>query len=251
MNRRSIYYFLSTLLASFTLHACQPRLYPTASTHEMYRIDSLTAMDSSIVQIYAPYKKTLEKEMNRVIGSSKKSLTRPRDPETLAGNFFADALLALGKEMNKEVEIAVATKDGMRTEIRRGPITVGSIFEFMPFENNLTLLQISGKDLKRLVDFIIETKGQPIAGLKIEVKSPTSFEATVNGHAIKDDKLYHVVTYDYLANGGDNIYGFENPTQRTDCTMRMREGLIQYIENLTQQGKQVDANLEGRMVLYE
>lgn len=251
MNRRSLFYFLSIGSTSIALYACQPKLYPTASTHHMYKMDSSTAMDRTIIQIYAPYKKTLDEEMNRIIGSSQKNLTRPREPETLAGNFFADALLSLGKEIDKKVDIAIATKDGMRTEIRKGPITVGNIYEFMPFDNYLTLLKISGKDLNRLIKFVIETKGQPVAGLKIEVERANSYKATVNGNEIRDDKIYHVATYDYLANGGDNIYGLENPIERFDSATKIREGLLQYIAQLTQQGEKVNAEREGRVIFYE
>lgn len=243
--------FFGILYFILSIYACSPRLYPTLTRNTMLKMDSLVEMDTSIVNYYLPYKKQLDSEMNKVIGVSKKHLSKNNAPEFLVGNFFTDALLILGKEIDKDVQIAVATKGGVRTELKKGNITVGNIYEFMPFDNYLTVLKIKGTDLIRLTDFIASTHGQPIAGMQIEIKDSKVEKVSVHGNPINKNSVYTIVTYDYLANGGDNIRGFEYPVERKDTSTKIREGLIQYITNLTNAGLELDAELEERIKIHE
>ncbi|WP_257090213.1 5'-nucleotidase C-terminal domain-containing protein [Sphingobacterium sp. E70] len=69
----------------------------------------------------------------------------------------------------------------------------------------------------------------------------------IKGQAIDDNKAYKLVTYDYLANGGDNLVLLTQSIARTNYPQRMREGLIEYVSELTKAGKQVNAELDGRI----
>src|SRR5690606_31823605 len=105
------------------------------------QVDSTIADDPDYVAFYAPYKAQLDAEMSRVVGRTAVSLTKPSDePETLLGNFFADVLLAEARKQVPDAEFAFGTKGGLRIELHQGPITVGHLFELMPFENEIVVL---------------------------------------------------------------------------------------------------------------
>lgn len=244
--------FLNYLLLWTFLSSCGSYLHPTHTAHKMTVIDNRIEMDTAIVNYYMPYKQQLTEEMETVVGYSKYHLTRNRTaPESLAGNFFADALLEIGKKIDPESIVAFGTKDGVRADLKKGAITVGSIFEIMPFENYLTILSLSGQDLLLLGDFIAATGGQPISGMTVRIAKGKAMEIKVNGKDIDPKKTYKLVTYDYIANGGDRVEGVQQPTARRDTDIRLREGLIDYVRKLNEANEQVETTLDGRVKIDE
>ena len=213
-----------------------------------YTINNSIQEDSAIVNYYLPYRAKLDAEMNRVIGKSDIFLSKNKNsPETLIGNFFTDAILAIGKTIDPEATIALGTKGGIRTEIKQGDITVGNIFEVMPFENAITLLDLKGTDILTLANYIAKTGGQPISGLTLDIKDDKAVNIKVNNQDLDTTKTYKLVTYDYLANGGDYIEGITKPITRFDTPIRVREALIKYVEDLTKEGKTINTKLDGRV----
>ena len=244
---------LSVLTCSaMLLVSCKTSHIPIKSNPITYTINNTIAEDTSLVNYYTPFKLKMESEMNRVIGTSAQYLTKVRSqPEFLVGNFFADALLEIGRKIDPEVSIAVATKDGIRTEVKEGAVTVGSMFELMPFENMITVLELTGNDIFELCQFIAKTGGQPIAGFTMKIKDDEPVDILIGGIPLDRNQKYKLVTYDYLANGGDHIKGILNPLQRTNTTSRVREQLIEYVEGLTKRGQKVNTQLDGRITLIK
>lgn len=239
----------SCILLPLYIVGCKTTYQPQVIHSHNIQVDSLIPSDSSILSYYQPFKHRLEKEMNRPIGYSNHHLTKVRSqPEFLVGNFFADALLYLGKQIDSDTQLALATKDGIRAELKEGPITVGSIYELMPFENTLTVLEINGIDLVELCDFIAKTGGQPIAGFTMEIKDGKAMNIQVNGKPINESTRYKLVTYDYLANGGDYIKGILNPISRQNTGKVIRDQLIEYIEEMTKQDNNINTQLDGRII---
>lgn len=231
---------------------CKITYVPKLSEPTTYAINDALSEDSAIVNYYTPFKVKMEREMNRTIGYSSQFLNKNRsDAESLAGNFFADALLAIGKKMDPEVQLAIATKGGIRAEVKQGPVTVGSMFELMPFENTITLLELSGKDVLILANFIAKTGGQPIAGFSLKINQGKATDIRIDGKNIDPTRTYKLVTYDYLANGGDYIEGISTPLKRTDSKIRVREGLIDYVQRLTDEGKHINTKLDGRVTIIK
>lgn len=225
---------------------------PQVSYNTNIVIDNSITPDSTIIAYYAPYKVKLEKEMNRQIGYSDYYLSKVRSqPEFLVGNFFADALLTIGKQIDPETQLSLATKDGIRTEVKQGPITVGSMFELMPFENTITVLELKGTDVLELCEFIAKAGGQPIAGFTMQIENDKPVNININGQPLDTNKTYKLVTYDYLANGGDYIKGITNPISRINTPNTVREELIRYVEELTSKGKHVNTQLDGRITILK
>src|SRR5690606_801973 len=144
-------------------------------------------------------------------------------------------------------DLAFATKGGIRNDLKAGDITVGHIFEVMPFENTLTVIELKGSQIRQLADYIAKTHGQPIAGMTLMISANGAQDIKIKGQPIDDNKLYKLVTYDYLANGGDNLTLLTQSVSRINYPQRMREGLIEYVSQLTKEGKEVNAVLDGRI----
>src|SRR5690606_882792 len=181
------------------------------------QIDSQLTEDPTYIRFYAPYKAQLEAEMSQVIGHTDVALTKPADvPETRLGNFFTDALLAEGKKHDPAAEISFGTKGGLRIELQKGDITIGNLFELMPFENEMVLLELSGKSVLQLAQFIAASGGQPVSGMRMKIRNNKPTDITIAGKPLEDSRTYKLITYDYLANGGDNARGLGEPVSRVD-----------------------------------
>lgn len=244
---RSILYHASLWTAGLLLVSCKTQLHPTVNKEQFYSIDSTIVADSGIVAYYGPYKAKLDAEMNRVIGVSDQYLTHSRAQESLMGDFFTDALLWKAQQIDPEVQLSFATKGGIRAELKQGNITVGDVFQVMPFENALSILTLSGKDILRLADYMAKTGGQPAAGIKLVAKDGQVVEFLVQGKTVDPAASYKLATYDYLANGGDYITFFDQLLARKDYPQRIRETLMEYIAEQTKQGKHIQAQIDGRV----
>ena len=73
--------------------------------------------------------------MNTVIGFSTIGLTK-KLPESGLGNLIADAMKEMAqKKYATKVDAAFVNYGGIRSYIPKGEITIGKIFEIMPFDN--------------------------------------------------------------------------------------------------------------------
>lgn len=218
------------------------------AAYTQLQVDSTTVDDPDYVQFYAPYKKQLEVEMNRVVGRAAVSLTKPSEaPETLLGNFFADVLLAQARKQVPDAEFAFGTKGGLRIELSQGPITIGNLFELMPFENEIVVLELTGEKVQQLAQFIAATGGQPVSGIRMKIENGIATNIRIGGKPIGPNQTYKLVTYDYLANGGDNSRGLDDPINRTNLGIKVREALIDYVSEKAQAGNDINTQLDGRI----
>lgn len=244
--------FLVPLSFIWFASSCSVYHIPTADkpTYQQYAINSDIVSDPEIEAYYQPHKQQLEAEMNRVIGSSALDMARNRSmPETIIGNFFTHALLQEGRKHDPEIDFSFATKDGMRTDLPQGDITIGNIFELMPFENQLVILELSSDKVEELAQFIAATAGQPVSGIRLHISDGKATQITIGGQALEPGKTYKLLTYDYIANGGDHVRGLDQPIQRRDLPQKVREALIEHVQGLTTNGQQLNAVLDGRITI--
>ena len=80
---------------------------------------------------------------------------------------------------------------GLRNILPKGDITVGEIFEILPFENSLCVLTMKGTDMKRLFKAIASLHGEGVSGIRMEIsKEGELLNVTIGGQPVKDDQSY-------------------------------------------------------------
>ena len=238
--------FLSTLVGLF---GCQQKTLVT-KTNETHFIVNKPDIDSTIYKAILPYKKTHDEQMYSVIAFAEDAFVKA-DGESTLGNIFCDGVLyetkkILGKDSAK-CQVAVFNKGGLRNSLPKGNITVGNIFELMPFDNELMLLKLSGEQFKDMLYKIIEKGGIPVGGMRMTIKGGIPTDITINGKAFDEKQDYWVVTSDYLANGGDSYTFFKNAKERKPMNALLRNVMINYCEDMTKQGKNLKPYLDGRI----
>lgn len=230
------------------LASCQKHLAVSGSEYKQYGIDQQVGADSAIIRYYRPFKEKMQAEMDRVVGQTEEALTKPSDPETLMGNFFADAMLKEGLKKDPSIQFTLATKGGLRTTFPKGNITVSHVFELMPFENEMVVLKLSGQNVQQVIDFIARKGGEPVAGIRMKIRDNKAYDVTIGGQPFDINKTYNLLTYDYLADGGDELECLRNPLERREISQKVRDALFENISDLTRQGKKITAQLDGRIV---
>ena len=206
--------------------------------------DSL-APDPELDAIISPYREQLEERINEVIGEATAVLNKDGRYETTLGNMAADAMLhVINKNPNANVDIAITNNGGLRVPINPGPITVGKIFELMPFENTMVILEYDAAGVDSLANQIARRSGA-IAGLSFTVntESRTATDVKVGGQPLDSNRRYKVVTSDYLANGGGSLTILRNPLDRTDTPLLLRDAFIEYVSDT----KTITPKLDGRI----
>lgn len=201
-------------------------------------------------QMIAPYRDSLELTMNTVLVINEEPLTRGI-PESPLGNLIADLLLERALiEMPDSIRplICLINIGGLRVDLPQGPITVGKVFELMPFENEIDIIKLSPEKVNEMLEYLKEVGGQPIAGFSL------AQSVGKNGRMIDLDKnefdpneFIYVVTSDYLAEGGDKMEFFKDPMARIRTGIKIRDAIIDDFRILGMTDHKLNAKLDGRI----
>ncbi|MGI8599600.1 MAG: 5'-nucleotidase C-terminal domain-containing protein [Chitinophagaceae bacterium] len=237
----------SWLLVLFTVFiSCKTVFVPAKAEYAGYIIAADLPGDSTIIKMMEPYRDSVESSMNQVIGIAAMSLEK-KQPEGSLGNFMADAILySARKKFNTSVDAAFVNYGGIRlTQLAKGEVTRGKIFELMPFDNLLVLQKVDGKLLQVFLDFIADRGGWPLAGVTMDIRNKKAINVKVGNEPLNNQKIYTIAMSDYVASGGDHVDMLkEVPQQNMGYTLR--DAIFDYIKDLQVQGKQITATEDNR-----
>lgn len=205
---------LILLFAFAFLFSCKTQLgIAKIQTQKNISVHASLQEDSEIKTVIAPYKKELDHQMNAKISHTNIELNKKGDNPNL-GNLLADFTLEAAKEWAMKnnissVDAAVINIGGIRTIIGKGDILLKHVYEVMPFENELVIVKMSGKDMQGLFNYYLEKqKNNPVANLKITMENGNLTQTLIGGKKVDLSKTYYIATSDYLALGGDDMKFF-------------------------------------------
>lgn len=213
-------------------------------------VDEKIDADPQMTKVIQPYKNMINSEMNEVIGFAERKMEKGK-PESLLGNFVADLLLEEANEIyksNKPIDFCVINNGGLRAPINKGNITRRDIFELMPFENELVVITLGEKGIKKMFQHIARKNGVPIAGFVMKIKDDQYIDIkNTDGSVVSFNKNYKILTSDYLANGGSRMTFFADSLQKEVIGLKVRDAIIEHIEELTKKGINVQSRLDKRI----
>jgi 2',3'-cyclic-nucleotide 2'-phosphodiesterase (5'-nucleotidase family) len=247
--KNSVLYIIASLAL---LAACKPTNTFLANEKVQYiRMQTADSLrdDPAVEAMIKPYRDKIAAQMNEIIGTSAQELTAGQ-PESLLGNWAAETLLREGtRYYGKKIDFATSNKGGLRVRsIAKGNITRSSMFELMPFENALVVLQGDSAVVQLFFNLQASKLGWPIAGATYEIHNQKADNVKIGGEKLRSGRIYTFLTSDYIANGGDAC-DFLKPLQRSDLGKLMRDAFIEGVQNTTKQGKIVDAKLDARVMI--
>lgn len=211
----------------------------------------------------------VEKELSAVFAKTEVDLNGERDPgvrtmETNLGDFSCDALLWAAKQAmgDDKVVAALTNGGGIRASIPAGDITMRDMKTVFPFGNELTVITVTGAELLEALEAAtFSTPGAigafpQVAGIEYEIDTAVPFESSekypdstydkpakpgsrvtinsIGGEAFDPEKLYTIVTNDFVAAGGDTYYVFRYPYKNSGHNTRiaLEDALVQYTQEV-------------------
>lgn len=234
------------------LNCTQP--YKTSS----YKVTNLTIdkdikADSAMQAAIEPYRNEIDAKMNKVIGQSESQMLAYK-PESPLSNFISDIIQSNAGQYLKTNNadtlplLTLMNIKGIRSNIPQGEVTMRNIFELMPFENEIVLLTLPGDSILSLFNFLGRTKGDGIAGASVKFKDTHVLEVLVGNKPLDITKNYILATSDYLADGGDHYQMLVNPIHRTNLNLKLRETIIESIQEQNSKGNILKAFMDGRII---
>ena len=222
------------------LSACSPTYTLQFHYNEVMEVKS--PIDSTVLAIITPYQNGIEEQMNEVLCVSKMEMKKGK-PESLLGNFVTDLCLNYA-----DAHICVMNNGGLRSNLPKGNITRGDIYKLMPFENELVVLELDEKSFNGLLDYIKSRGGEPFSGMTLHF-SEKLLQLKILPNRIIDfdngDKI-RVLTSDYLANGGDKMWFFQDKEQ-IKVGLKLRDVIIDYCNN----ADTISSKLDNRLIIKD
>ncbi len=250
--RHSISHALLITLLTFVISCQNPVVQTGVELKNIPVAEETNPLDSNIVRLYLPYKNMLDKDMNRVISFSEEEMEKDK-PESLLTNFLADLLLeeAAKTEVARQEKIVPSVSffnyGGIRTALPKGNITVGKVYELMPFENELVYLELKGSTLKEFLNYVARKGGDSLGGARFKISGEKAEDIQIGGQDFDADKTYWLVTNDYVAGGGDGLDILKERLQYVSPGILIRDLIIQHLEEKQKNNEHLQVKLDGRI----
>lgn len=214
-------------------------------------IDSSVPSDPHIEGIVQGYKDQLDKEMTEVIGVTAMVLNNNSGRvESVLGNFVADLMFTQSTQrFGSPVDLAlINARGGLRVPLSKGEITVGDVFELLPFDNDVWILKLTGEETQMLFDHCAEIKRMAISGGKYEIKEASAINIQIGGSEFDSTKSYILAIPDFLAKGGDGFEFLPQAKVLAKLNYLARDMIINHIRKLNQANVPIEARLDGRVI---
>jgi 2',3'-cyclic-nucleotide 2'-phosphodiesterase (5'-nucleotidase family) len=198
------------------------------------------------------YKGKLHDKMNKKIGESEARLTSfyPASP---LSNLLTDLVFQFAQQYKIDstltipIDCSLLNFGGIRASLPQGKVTVGDIYKILPFENKVVIISLKGSELQKIFQRFTEKKNQPYSQLKIDYYNGNPVKILLNSEKIDDNRIYGLVTVDFIARGGDKILQDIHFDNVIYTSFLLRDVIIGQIKKLTKQGKNIPAIVDERV----
>ena len=214
----------------------------TAASGDPIVLDASVAPDSGFLARIAEMGAPIEEMKTRVVAESAATIEGSRDVcramECPMGSLIADAMLDRVKDQG--VQIAIQNGGGIRASIDAGPVTMGEVLTVLPFQNTLSTFEVSGAAiiaaLENGVGQIEDGAGRfpQVAGMSYAFDASKAAgerisDVKVGGAPIDADKVYGVVSNNYVRNGGDGYAMFVDAEKAYDFGPDLADVTAEYL----------------------
>ena len=214
----------------------------TSASGNPVLVDAAIMADEAVAARIAEAAKPLEEIRNRVVAFSEVEIGGDRAVcramECSMGNLIADAMLA--RVADQGIQIAIQNGGGIRASIDAGDVTMGEVLTVLPFQNTLSTFEVTGATvvaaLENGVSQVEEGAGRfpQVAGLSFafDASKPAGervSDVMVGGAPIEMDKVYGVVSNNYVRNGGDGYKMFRDAMNAYDFGPDLADVTAEYL----------------------
>lgn len=201
----------------------------------------IVKLESHLVPLSAPpadYQSKLQGFMQETVGEMEQTLAKPagvlpfafevnKYQVTAGSHWVAEALL----KQYPGQDVAFINNGGLRKNLPAGEISLRSLHEYIPFGNTVAFFQCNGSDLYKAQELnrqLAIEKPYDIMSSSLDNWMETG-DLQIAGQKIDKDKLYRVVTHDYILNQWEKYLGFE-PLDGYDSGELFLDAIIRQVQ---------------------
>ncbi len=126
----------------------------------LFPVDSTVPEEPTMAQMLEPYHLALDRlaNLDTLIGFSPNGVSRTNDNggDSPMGNLVTTAMQ---RRLGIQTDFSLTNTLGIRDSIPLGPVSVDQIFNVFPFDNSITTVQLSGREVRELFDFVARRSG--------------------------------------------------------------------------------------------
>jgi 2',3'-cyclic-nucleotide 2'-phosphodiesterase/3'-nucleotidase len=170
-------------------------------------------------------------------------------PEAAIGDLVCDAI----REASG-VDVVFQNGGGLRADLRDGMVTKGGVYEVMPFDNTIFTLDLSGAEVRRVIEDGLRTgRVTQVSGIRYEFdnRRPRGDRVVTmtlaDGKPLDAAKSYKAACNNFMATGGDENATLSQGKNRLDTGRNVRDALEAYIAARSQNGAALDYQIDGRI----
>lgn len=251
MKKKYVYTYILTLI---TIISCRYNYLVIEKKDDSAAVDTTIVKHPQSEKFIQPYRDSMQKFMSVVIGESESTLTTAAPQGTL-GNFVCDLVLEDIPQMSdyrflqSEIHFVLFNTRGFRAPIPKGEITVSTIYQVMPFENEIVLVHMPASSSNQVLQTLVEKGGHPVSkNINLVADQKKGELLLVNNKRINDD--YWIITTDYLATGGDDLHFFQSALEIIPTNIKLRDAILQHIKRLQQLDRKINAIIDERTLFF-
>jgi 2',3'-cyclic-nucleotide 2'-phosphodiesterase (5'-nucleotidase family) len=229
--------------------AAQP---PSVKT-EVIPITEAIPEDADIQKVIAPLAAEIKASFGLPLVEAPQGLFRGRrGEENLLGYWVSDVMRRAAQPLvGAPVPFAITNAGGLRANLRPGQLKVGDIFELMPFENEMVVIELTGAEVIQVVkEGLLRRGGEPCSGVKAKVEGPPEQAVLTvtweDGSPIDPEATVKVATTDYLYGGGDSIPTLKKGRKPFTTGVTLRQMLLDECTALGKAKKDLVSPTPGR-----
>lgn len=217
--------------------------------YQLFPVDASVPRDVEVEEILRGYQWELDQDINlgQVLGYAEEQLDRygSSGGDSMLGNFAAEAMR---NYPGVEAEIALTNTLGIRADIPAGDITLDVLFNSMPFDNTITTMFLSGREVQELLDYVTYRSAErgcqaqaQVAGIRfvMDCEVEEARDIFINGAPLDSSGTYELATNNYIAAGGSGFEVLQRNTTQIDTGISVRDvvkSAISQFQTLPQPG---------------
>ncbi len=214
---------------SFEVDANKKVVKVTPSLDELYLRKAEIPDNLSMSVNMGVYQRKVAPILNDIVAKTDAGLAHDRYKLSPLGIWTAEIM-----RQSADADIAFTNGGGLRRGLEAGNITMGDLYEVMPFDNVLSTFEMTGAQIKQVLTHGIENAeigSVQFSGLTVEYSMNDKAVNLISvklddGTALADDKVYNVVTNDFMATGGDGFTSFLSAKHLAD-TLPIRDAMAE------------------------
>ena len=201
--------------------------------YHLFAVDRTVPKDPVVEEILEEYRLRLETDyvLDQAIAYAEVQLNRygSTGGDSALGNFAAEAMRSFP---GVETEIALTNTLGIRADIPAGNITIDTLFNSMPFDNTITTMFLSGREVQELLDYVAYRSSErgcssqaQVAGIEfvMDCAIRAARDIRINGAPLDPSGTYELATNNYIAHGGSGFEVLERNTTQVDTGISIRD----------------------------